>query len=48
MEHLIDGILFGLGFALVNVPIEFLARKFTNKRSRVKKAPILKLIKNSK
>lgn len=48
MEHLLDGILFGMGFALVNIPLELLMVKLVGKKTRVKKPPILKLVKNIK
>lgn len=44
MEHLIDGILFGMGFAIVNFPLELYLRR--PKRRQSKKAAILKLVKS--
>lgn len=48
LQHLLDGILFGVGFAIINVPVELWITKFKKKRNRNKKLAILRLIKNSR
>lgn len=45
LQHLLDGIMFGMGFALVNVPIEIWLTKFKKSRARVKKLANLRLLK---
>lgn len=46
MNHLLDGILFGAGFALINFPLELYLR--WPKKRGPKKTPVLRLIKNVK
>lgn len=46
IQHLLDGILFGVGFALINVPVELYIKSM--KKPRAKKIPKLTLIKNSR
>jgi len=46
LSHLLDGILFGIGFALVHLPLELLILKFKTKRIRVAKVtPRLRVLK---
>lgn len=48
MEHLFDGIMFGIGFGIAYLPFELILLHLTKKKPRVKKIPHLKLIKNVK
>lgn len=46
IEELIKGIMFGIGFAIVSAIGDYLKAKFKRKRTRSKKVPILKLVRN--
>jgi len=47
IQHLLDGLLFGIGFGLVNLPFELYLMHLKKKRSRTRTRPHLKLVKNN-